>query len=69
MDQLVTTDEEVAWGSTVIAGTRAPVATLFDYLEWGKGLDEFLVQFSTVSREEAIAILELARQRVSEPSR
>ena len=68
MDELVTTDEEVAWGVPVIVGTRVPVATLFDYLERGKGLDEFLVQFPTVSREKAIAILELAKQRVSVPA-
>jgi uncharacterized protein (DUF433 family) len=65
MDRLVTTDEDVAWGATVIAGTRVPVETLFDYLERGKGLDEFLAQFPTVSREKAIAIVELAKQRVS----
>ena len=42
MDQLVRADEDVASGAPVIVGTRVPVATLFDYLERGKGLDEFL---------------------------
>lgn len=67
MDELVRTDEDIAWGAPVIAGTRVPVATLFDHLERGKGLDEFLAQFPTVSREQAIAILELAKERVSAP--
>jgi uncharacterized protein (DUF433 family) len=65
MDALVTQSEDVAWGAAVVAGTRVPVDTLFDYLERGKTLDEFLDQFPTVSREKAVAILELARQEVT----
>ncbi len=65
MKQLVTQSEEVAWGATVIAGTRVPVESLFDYLERGKTLDEFLIQFPTVSRDKAVAILEMAKQRVA----
>lgn len=62
MEPLVTQSEEVAWGATVIAGTRVPVDTLFEYLERGKTLDEFLQQFPTVSRETAVAILETAKE-------
>ena len=65
MDALVTQDDEVAWGAVVIAGTRVPVDTLFEYLESGKALDEFLDQFPTVSRDKAVAILEIARQGVT----
>ncbi len=64
MDALVTQSEDVAWGAAVIAGTRVPAETLFDYLERGKTLDEFLGQFPTVDRKKALAILELASQRV-----
>lgn len=64
MDQLVTQSRDVAWGAPVIAGTRVPVQTLFDYLERGKTLDQFLEQFPTVSRDNAVAILELAKQGV-----
>lgn len=65
MAQLVTQSEDVAWGATVIAGTRVPVDTLFEYLERGKTLDEFLEQFPTVSRENAVAILEAAKEGVA----
>ena len=67
MDELVTRSEDVAWGAPVIAGTRVPVETLFAYLERGKTVDDFLEQFPTVSRDKAIAILELAKDRVAVP--
>jgi uncharacterized protein (DUF433 family) len=62
MGPLVTQSEDMAWGATVIAGTRVPVDTLFEYLERGRTLDEFLEQFPTVSRERAVAILEAAKE-------
>lgn len=65
MTTLVTQSDDVAWGARVIAGTRVPVDTLFDYLERGKTLDEFLEQFPTVSRETAVAILEAASQALT----
>jgi len=64
MDALVTQSEDIAWGAAVIAGTRVPVDTLFEYLEAGKSLDDFLEQFPTVKRATAVAILEQARKRV-----
>ena len=65
MDALVTQSDDVAWGAAVIVGTRVPVDTLFEYLEAGKSLDDFLEQFPTVPRDKAVAILERARQRVA----
>jgi uncharacterized protein (DUF433 family) len=64
MGPLVTQSDDVAWGATVITGTRVPVETLFEYLERGKTLDEFLAQFPTVSRETAVAILESAKEEM-----
>jgi uncharacterized protein (DUF433 family) len=58
-------DPEIMSGTPCFAGTRAPVRTLFDVLEHGKPLDEFLVGFPTVMREQALAVLELAKQRVT----
>ena len=58
---LVTRSADRAWGATVFAGTRVPVDTLFDYLAAGETLDEFLKQFPTVSRDQAIALLEHAK--------
>ena len=51
-------------GMPVFVGTRVPVRSLFDDLEGGETLDEFLRQFPSVSGEQAIAALELARERV-----
>ena len=59
---LVTRSDDRAWGAAVFAGTRVPVETLFEYLESGETLDEFLVQFPTVTREQANAVLELGRR-------
>jgi len=63
---LVTRSSDRAWGATVFAGTRVPVDTLFEYLEAGDTLDEFLHQFPTVTRTQAVAVLEAARQRTDE---
>lgn len=62
-DQLVTRSPDRAWAATVFAGTRVPVETLFDYLEAGETLDEFLTQFPTVARKQALAVLEEAKHR------
>jgi uncharacterized protein (DUF433 family) len=51
-------------GTVVFAGTRVPVQTLIDYLEEGSPLDEFLEDFPTVSREHAVAVLELMKETV-----
>jgi uncharacterized protein (DUF433 family) len=58
---LVTRSAERAWGAAVFAGTRVPVETLFEYLEAGDTLDEFLRQFPTVKRTQAVAVLEVAK--------
>ena len=59
---LITRSDDRAWGAAVFAGTRVPVDTLFEYLESGETLDEFLRQFPTVTREQAVAVLEVSRQ-------
>ncbi|HEV8661180.1 MAG TPA: DUF433 domain-containing protein [Thermoanaerobaculia bacterium] len=61
---IVHTDPEIMGGEPVFVGTRVPVRTLFDYLEAGDPLDEFLDQFPSVTREQAIATLEMAREAV-----
>ncbi|MCH8963194.1 MAG: DUF433 domain-containing protein [Bacteroidetes bacterium] len=55
-------DPEIMGGTPVFTGTRVPVQTLLDYLEGGGTLDEFLDGFPGVSREQAIAFLELAKE-------
>ena len=58
---IVQSDPEVVGGTAVFVGTRVPVQSLFDYLEGGETLDEFLHQFPSVRRAQAIAVLEFAR--------
>lgn len=55
---IVVIDPEIMSGTPCFAGTRVPVRSLLDYLEAGDPLDEFLEQFPTVSRAQAIAFLE-----------
>jgi uncharacterized protein (DUF433 family) len=60
-ERLITVSPEYLSGAPVFTGTRVPVQALFDYIEAGDPLDEFLDDFPDVSREHAIAVLELAR--------
>jgi uncharacterized protein (DUF433 family) len=59
---LIHSDPEILGGTPVFVGTRVPAQTLFDYLEGGETLDEFLHQFPSVKREQALGALELARE-------
>jgi uncharacterized protein (DUF433 family) len=63
-ETLITRDAEIMGGMAVFAGTRVPVKTLWDYLEKDHSLDSFLDDFPTVSREQALEVLKLARDRV-----
>ena len=58
---VVHSDPEILGGLPVFVGTRVPVKTLFDYLEAGDRLDEFLEDFPSVTRAQAPQALELAR--------
>lgn len=53
-------------GTPVFPGTRVPVQTLLDYLEAGDSIDEFLAGFPSVTREQVIAFLEAAKDRLVE---
>jgi uncharacterized protein (DUF433 family) len=54
-------DPDILGGTPVFVGTRVPVPTLLDYLEAGDPLDEFLEDFPSVAKEQAVAVLELAK--------
>jgi uncharacterized protein (DUF433 family) len=62
-------DPETLGGTPVFVGTRVPVKNLFDYLEGGDRLADFLDQFPSVSREQAIAALELAEAALTDKAR
>lgn len=55
---VIVRDREILGGTPVFRGTRVPVRTLFDYLEGGETLEDFLEGFPTVTREIALAALE-----------
>ena len=59
--RLVVIDPKIQGGAPVFAGTGVPIQNLFDYLETGDSLEVFLDQFSSVSREMAVAVLVQAR--------
>jgi len=63
--KLVVSDPDIMGGTPCFAGTRVPIQTFIDYIEGGETLDEFLDDFPTVTREQAIAFLEEAKERMS----
>lgn len=65
---LITSSPDRLGGTSVFAGTRVPVQTLIDYLEAGHPLDHFLDEFPSVSRDHAVAVLELAKQALISPA-
>ena len=62
---VVHSDPDILGGTPVFVGTRVPFRNLIDYLERNHSLDEFLDSFPTVSREQAVASLEVAHEAVS----
>jgi len=59
---VIQSDPEILDGIPVFVGTRVPVQTLLDYIEGGDRLDDFLEDFPTVTREQAVAALDLASE-------
>ena len=57
-------DAEILGGVPVFAGTRVPVRILFEHLEAGNSLDDFLEGFPGVTREQAVAVLAMARSEL-----
>lgn len=66
-ETVIVRNPEILGGEPVFRNTRVPFQALLDYLEHGKTLDEFLEQFPSVSRTEAIAALEEAKSLVLAP--
>jgi uncharacterized protein (DUF433 family) len=61
----VSIDPEIMSGTPVFAGTRVPVQNLFDYIEGGEDLTEFLDDFPSVSKDAAVAVLEMAKRTLT----
>ena len=66
-EPVIHSDPEIMGGTPVFVGTRVPLATLLDYLEAGQPLSEFLEDFPTVTREQAVSALEQAKEATSRP--
>jgi uncharacterized protein (DUF433 family) len=65
MDALVVCrDPEIMGGTPVFCGTRVPVETLFDYLEAGERIDDFLEGFPSVTRDQVVALLEQTKDQL-----
>jgi uncharacterized protein (DUF433 family) len=62
----IVSDKDVLSGTPVFRGTRVPVSALLDNLEVGVSLDEFLENFPTVKREQAVKVLELFKNSLSQ---
>ena len=58
-------DPETMGGTPVFTGTRVPVQALFDYIETGETLNEFLENFPTVKKEDALEVLQMARKTLT----
>ena len=62
---VVQVNPEILVGQAVFKGTRVPVETIFDYLESGESLELFLSEFPSLSREQALSVLQIASKIVS----
>ena len=65
LKELISIDPEVLGGQPVFKGTRVPIETLFDHLEAGISLREFLDDFPTVTKGQAVAALEIANRMLT----
>jgi uncharacterized protein (DUF433 family) len=63
---VVSRDSEVMGGTPVFSGTRVPIQTFIEYLEAGDSIDQFLEGFPSVTREQVIAFLEEAKDKLVE---
>lgn len=61
----ISIDKEIMSGTPVFAGTRVPIQNLFDYIEGGEDLSEFLDDFPSVTETMAIAVLEMAKKTIT----
>jgi uncharacterized protein (DUF433 family) len=65
IQKVINIDQDILSGQPVFTGTRVPVETLFDHLEAGVSLDEFLEDFPSVKKEQAVALLDMANKIVT----
>jgi uncharacterized protein (DUF433 family) len=64
LSDLIVVHPEIVSGTPCFAGTRVPIQNLFDYLEGGETIENFLEGFPGVSHEQAVAVLHLAEEQL-----
>lgn len=62
---IICRDQEILGGTPVFSGTRVPIRVLIEHLEAGDRLDDFLDDYPTVTREQAIGVLEIAMEQLT----
>ena len=67
-ESVIVRDPEILGGTPVFAGTRVPVRILLEHFEAGDCLDDFLEDYPTVTREQAIQLIELAIHQLTHPT-
>ena len=65
LKNILSVDTEILGGQPVFSGTRVPIETLFDHIEKGITIDEFLEDFPGVSKKQVLALLEVANKLVT----
>ena len=65
---VINIDKEILGGTPVFFGTRVPIKNLFDYLEEGETVEEFLEDFPSIKREQVVRLLEISRGLVESSS-
>ena len=68
LDGIIHSDPEIMGGTPVFTGTRVPIQNLVDYLEGGESIDQFLAGFPTVKREQIVAFIEAAAEKLLAPA-
>ena len=66
-ESVIHRDPDILGGTPVFRGTRVPVRVLFEHLEAGDGLDVFLTDFPSVTRDQVGDVLRMARERLTRP--
>jgi len=64
MTNVIVSQTGILSGTPVFQGTRVPVKTLLDYLEAGDSIETFLDDFPTVTREQVVTVLEVAKEKL-----
>jgi len=64
MEKVINVDTDILGGTPVFWGTRVPVKNLFDYLETGETVDDFLRDFESVQRNQALSVLDLSKKMI-----